>query len=204
VTSLQKGGPQPGLLVFSEVPEAEEIFHNVQIQLTKRLSHLKCQFSTLVRDLANKSRLDHFASLRDTIQKSIIVDMQPELKEEIIDELIDLSGVNVQEVMFSTIKRKIVRTIATRHTPATAFRAIEAMIAKPLVKANNDAGAGSDDGDISVEAQKEFQSGSEQLGFMFRGPIAVIASIPWVLGAGIWPFMVRVSSRFSLHVVVSP
>lgn len=51
-------------------------------------------------------------------------------------------------------------------------------------------------GDLEAEQaveDEERNKAVEQLGFMLRAPIAVIAAIPFVLGAGVWPFMTKVN-----------
>jgi hypothetical protein len=180
-----------GELVFYNVPAAEVFLQQVQMDLNKSLSTLKHKFVSFVRTLANRSRAEHFTSLKSTIQGFIRDDVQPELKEEIIEELSD-RGANVETLAFSSIRRKVMHTVATRHNAASAYRALQETFAKPFLKQRDiDALAqGISDGGNSEAEQRGI--GIEELGFMLRAPIAVLAVVPWLLGSGIWPFMKRV------------
>lgn len=184
----------PDTLVFSRESDAEMFLYKSQLALGDSLTKLKRQFVGLVRSLANQSRTEHFQSLKRTIQLLIQDDIQPELKEDIIDEL-DVRGASVETLVFSSIRRQVIHTIATRHTAGTAFRAIEGAIAKPLLKSSKDSDSMiiNDYEDVENLEQQARTKSFEQLGFMVRAPIAVIATVPWVLGAGVWPFMARVS-----------
>jgi hypothetical protein len=85
----------------------------------------------------------------------------------------------------------MIRVTATRHTAQTAFRAIEGKLARPWLGSINPAiGDGESEAkDDDVEAA--VQRGIDDLGFMFRAPIAVLATVPFVFGLPIWPWMVR-------------
>ena len=174
-----------------------------QAALNRSLTKLKRQFVGLVRNLANQSREEHFQSLKRSIQELIQDDIQPELKEDIIDEL-ETRGATVETLVFSSIRRHVVHTVATRHTAATAFRAIEGAIAKPLLKSPQDTNTTGFDGRDGESIEEARAKNFDQLGFMVRAPIAVVATIPWVLGAGIWPFMASVSlATASYSILVS-
>ena len=145
-------------------------------------------------------RNTHFDSLRTTIQSTIRDDIVLELKDEIVDELTE-RGVNIEALIIARIRRNVIQKIATRHTASTAFHAIEDAIAKPLLNARDekekDRSREADWSDDEMGALEEDERSEtyKQLGFMVRAPIAVAAAIPWVLGAGIWPFMARVRSN---------
>jgi hypothetical protein len=167
------------------------------------LSKLKKQYVGTVRTLANKTRASLFNSLKKTIQETIRDDIQPELKEEIIDELDERSD-SVEKLVISNIRRQVVRTVATRHDARSAYHAIEEKLAQPFF-ASRDKGlytlptTGSDSSqnlneeEIDMLVEEERSKRMKELGFMLRAPIAVVAAIPWVLGAGIWPFMAKVN-----------
>jgi signal recognition particle GTPase len=185
---------EPNTLVFTRLADAEMFLFAAQKCLSTSLSKLKRQFASNVRELANRSRQKQFEVLKKLIQDSIDEDVQPELKDEIIDDLED-RGVSVETLVFSSIRRRVVKTIEQRHTASSAFSAIENAIASPFLRSSKDSGAllGDLEDEEAIE-QEERTKAVEQLGFMLRAPIAVAASIPFVLGAGIWPFITKVHS----------
>ncbi|OBZ66419.1 Clamp-binding protein CrfC [Grifola frondosa] len=160
-------------LTFHSVSTAEMFLQQVQIDLNRSLSKLKRDFVSFVRRLANMSREEHFASLRSKIQVFISNDVQAELKEEIIDELNE-RGATVETLTLSSIRRKMMHTVAT-----SRFRV--SLVARDDREAIPEAFTGGERQDVEYE----------QLGFMLRAPIAVIAAVPWLLGSAIWPFMKR-------------
>ncbi|KAL6308883.1 hypothetical protein BKA93DRAFT_725025 [Sparassis latifolia] len=168
-------------LVFRNIGAAERFLHQVQAELSKKLSTLKQKFVKNVRNLANHLRAEHFKTLQSRIRSNIADDMQQDLREEIMDELDDRSS-NVEALTFHSVRRKVMHTIATRHNAASAYHALQEAIAKPFL-GQSLVHEFDHDGD---EAE-----GIDELGFMLRAPIAVIAAVPWLLGAGIWPFMKR-------------
>ena len=105
---------------------------------------------------------------------------------------LETQSISIQKVAFQQI-RSIVRTTKTRHTAQTIFRAIEERLARPwlgsVVSATNNNGksAAVDNGDVEVAVQRRFTD----LGFMLRAPIAVLATVPFVFGLPIWPWMVH-------------
>lgn len=166
----------------------------------------------MVRALGNKTRASHFESLKKIIQDTVRDGLQPEVKEEIIEEL-DERGVSVETLVLATIKKEVVRTVSTRHTAGTAFRAIGGAVASKVL--SKDIGRAVDSTTTSPTSPKDEGDGANkkkederriaeqwtQFGFMVSAPIAVIATIPWVLGAGIWPFMARVSTKLRCNPV---
>ena len=86
----------------------------------------------------------------------------------------------------------MIRTTKTRHTAQTVFRAIEKRLARPLLGNVRPATNGSnseavDNGDVEEAVKRSIND----LGFMLRAPIAVLATVPFVFGLPIWPWMVH-------------
>ena len=86
----------------------------------------------------------------------------------------------------------MIRTTETRHTAQTAFRAIEERLARPWLGSVSSATYGGssetvDNDDVEVAVQRSIHD----LGFMLRAPIAVLATVPFVFGLPIWPWMVH-------------
>jgi len=86
----------------------------------------------------------------------------------------------------------MIRTTDTRHTAQTAFRAIEERLARPWLgtvpPATSDSNSEEvDNDDVEVAVQKSVND----LGFMLRAPIAVLATVPFVFGLPIWPWMIH-------------
>ena len=86
----------------------------------------------------------------------------------------------------------MIRTTNTRHTASTAFRAIEERLARPWLGSvtsttNGGSSEAVDNDDIEVTVQRSI----DDLGFMLRAPIAVLATVPFVFGLPIWPWMVH-------------
>jgi len=76
-----------------------------------------------------------------------------------------------------------------RHTAQTAFRAIEEKLARPwLSPITSDDESESDQGD---DAEPAIQRSVDELGFMLRAPITMLATVPFVFGLPIWPWMVH-------------
>ncbi|KAH7918876.1 hypothetical protein BV22DRAFT_1134271 [Leucogyrophana mollusca] len=175
------------VIEFGHVADAEMFLQEVQGDLNKSLSDLKRKFVTAVRKLANQSRSEHFDSMKSKIQ-GLKGDLQPELKEDIIEELSDRSE-TVEKLVFSTIRRKVMHTVATKHNAASAYRVLQMTIAKPLLKQKPTEETVERLVDRNVVADSDPGSQLADLGFMLRAPIAVIAAIPWLLGSPIWPFM---------------
>ncbi|KAH7927606.1 hypothetical protein BV22DRAFT_268537 [Leucogyrophana mollusca] len=188
-----------GELVFQDVHAAEMFLQQVQVHMNKSLSYLKRKFVDFVRTLANRSRADHFASLKKRIQGFGTDDLHSILQGEIIEELTD-RGSGMEALAFSTVRRKVMHTVATKHSAASAYRALQETIAKPLLKqkaigAFQDTLSDSSSG--SMDTSESF-SRVEDLGFMLRAPIAVIAAVPWLFGSAIWPFM-KNTEKFILN-----
>ena len=86
----------------------------------------------------------------------------------------------------------MIRTTATRHTAQTAFRAIEEKLARPWLghgsPVTSDGGSEFDQGD---DAKAVVKRSIDELGFMLRAPITMLATVPFVFGLPIWPWMVH-------------
>ena len=95
---------------------------------------------------------------------------------------------DIRRVAFQQI-RKVIKTTATRHTALTAFRAIEMRIARPWLgrtKSDSESNSVLQD-DAEVAAQRSI----DELGFMLRAPITMLATVPFVFGLPIWPWIVH-------------
>ena len=172
------------------------------------MNGLKSEYVITIRKLAEKAKERRFNSLRDAI-KHLDSRLQPELREEIVsacllyhqetpqlfltilpDDL-ETQSISIRKVAFQQI-RSMIRTTDTRHTAQTAFRAIEERLARPWLgsvpPATNDSKSDVvDNDDVEVAVQRSIND----LGFMLRAPIAVLATVPFVFGLPIWPWMVH-------------
>jgi hypothetical protein len=103
---------------------------------------------------------------------------------------LESQSINICKVAFQQI-RSMIRTTDTRHTAKTAFRAIEERLAKPwlgtVTPQTNDEKSEQSGSDVEVVVQRSIND----LGFMLRAPIAVLATVPFVFGLPIWPWVVR-------------
>ena len=86
----------------------------------------------------------------------------------------------------------MIKTTATRHTAQTAFRAIEERIARPwLGPGTPTTSDGESVSDLGDDAEVAVQRSIDELGFMLRAPITMLATLPFVFGLPIWPWMVH-------------
>ena len=86
----------------------------------------------------------------------------------------------------------MIRTTDTRHTAQTAFRAIEERLARPwLGNVRPATKGGSSETVDNDDVEEAVQRSINDLGFMLRAPIAVLATVPFVFGLPIWPWMVH-------------
>ena len=69
-----------------------------------------------------------------------------------------------------------------RYSPAEMYRKFEDAVAKPILSLQ----------DVITDDITP-QLTVKDLGFLIRAPIAVIATVPFVLSAGVWVFMTKVS-----------
>ncbi|KIM23876.1 hypothetical protein M408DRAFT_332078, partial [Serendipita vermifera MAFF 305830] len=173
-------GRNVSVLVVKSVHHAEEFLRLSQKELQGSLNREKQDFVTAVRKMAEEARAKRFQELKDEFAR-LDPQIQPELREEIIEDLNNQS-VDIRQVIFNHIKNEI-KTTKTRHTAATAFRAIEEKLAKPLLSQNEDPIQVLDEGE-----QKALKT-VDDLGFMLRAPISAMATIPFVFGLPIWPWM---------------
>ena len=84
----------------------------------------------------------------------------------------------------------MIRITDTRHTAQTVFSAIEERLARPWlgsVRTNGGKSEAVENGDVEVATQRSIND----LGFMLRAPITVLATVPFVFGLPIWPWMVH-------------
>ncbi|CCA76328.1 hypothetical protein PIIN_11894 [Serendipita indica DSM 11827] len=172
------------VLTVKSVAHAEEFLRHSQAELTKSLNELRRDFVISVRKMAEEARAKRFQDLKDKI-KDLDPKMQPELREEIIEDLSNQS-VNIRQVAFNQIKNKI-KTTKTRHSASTAFRAIEEQLAKPLLTQKQEGQSGD-------AAEQQARQAVEDLGFILRAPITAVATIPFVFGLPIWPWIIHSQS----------
>lgn len=85
----------------------------------------------------------------------------------------------------------MIKTTDTRHTAQTAFRAIEERLARPWLgtATPQTSGGKSEPGDDNLEVAVQRKINS--LGFMLRAPIAVLATVPFVFGLPVWPWIIH-------------
>ena len=86
----------------------------------------------------------------------------------------------------------MIRITKTHHTAQALFRAIEERLALPWLgnvrpATNSGSGETVDNDDVEEAVQRSIND----LGFMLRAPIAVLATVPFVFGLPIWPWMVH-------------
>ncbi len=108
----------------------------------------------------------------------------------ILSDDLETQSISIRKVAFQQI-RNMIRTTDTRHTAQTAFRAIEERLARPWLGSapatNGDKSDDDDNDDVEVAVQRSIND----LGFMLRAPIAVLATVPFVFGLPIWPWIVH-------------
>jgi hypothetical protein len=158
--------------------------------------------------LAEKAKEERFKALRDGI-RHLDSRLQPELREEIVgtclsglqytnlgvliallDDL-ESQSITIRSVAFQQI-RSMIKTTATRHTAGTAFRAIEERMARPwLGTVTPPAKSDEKQGQVNNDVEEAVQQSIGKLGFMLRAPITVLATVPFVFGLPIWPWMVH-------------
>ncbi|KAG8766949.1 hypothetical protein FRC16_007522 [Serendipita sp. 398] len=169
------------VLIVRSIAHAEEFLRLSQWELQTLLNREKQNFVTAVRKIAEEARAERFRQLKNEIAR-LDPRIQPVLREEIIEDLSNQSA-DIRRVVFNQIKNKI-KTIKTRHTASSAFRAIEETLAKPLLSQQETNNEGLEDGE-----QQALQT-IDSLGFMLRAPISVVATIPFVFGLPIWPWII--------------
>ncbi|GBE87120.1 hypothetical protein SCP_1003670 [Sparassis crispa] len=182
-------------LKFHRKEEVEFFLLAIQEEMHTSLGTIKRQFVQFVRNLADQTRAERFDSLKRKIQRSIRDETQNDLMGTVLEKL-DVYGQDIDTLLLSKLGKKVLRTvIAARHNAASAYNAIQAAMAKPLLYASsrnaNHEDVSVDSGDTISIATTSARNDVEQLGFMLRAPIAVLATIPWLLSSGVWPFMAR-------------
>ena len=109
----------------------------------------------------------------------------------ILSDDLETQSISIRKVAFQQI-RSMIRTTDTRHTAQTAFRAIEERLARPWLGSNRPAtNDGTSDDDDNDDVETAVQKSINDLGFMLRAPIAVLATVPFVFGLPIWPWIVH-------------
>jgi len=96
----------------------------------------------------------------------------------------------------------VIKTTATRHKAQTAFRAIEEKLARPWLGPGSPiTNGGESEFDLGDDAEAAVQRSIDELDFMLGAPITALASVPFVFGLPIWPWMVH-SRAYHLEVGV--
>lgn len=107
--------------------------------------------------------------------------------------------IDIRAVAFQRL-RSIIKKTTTRHTAQTAFRAIEQKVSRPWLGSNTPA-MSHGEYDLGDDAEVAAQRSIDELGFMFRAPITVLVTLPFVFGLPIWPWMVH-SRAYHLEIDV--
>ncbi|KLO16276.1 hypothetical protein SCHPADRAFT_938044 [Schizopora paradoxa] len=188
-------------LVFSHSSDADTFLREIQTGVVDILNNGKKELTEFIRTLASKAHAAFFKSLRERIKKHMSDDeLHAALKGDIVAELSEEEA-NVENLTFVNIRQKLVHTIAKRHSRVSAYRAIQNAVARPFLnKRSGDAFLNAppiaidepEDWDKSTKGSgdgNKSSRGVEDLSFMLRAPIKVVASLSWLLGSGVWPFM---------------
>ena len=88
----------------------------------------------------------------------------------------------------------MIKTTATRHTASAVFRAIEERIARPWLGPGISTTRDDEpepESNLGDDAEVAVQRSFDELGFMLRAPITILATVPFVFGLPIWPWMVH-------------
>lgn len=93
------------VLVVKSVPHAEEFLRLSQRELQGSLNREKQDFVTAVRKMAEEARARRFQELKDEFTR-LDPEIQPELREEIIEDLNNQS-VDIRQVVFNHIKNEV-------------------------------------------------------------------------------------------------
>jgi hypothetical protein len=171
-----KGKAGVKVLVVKSVAHAEEFLRLSQRELQASLNREKQDFVTAIRRMAEEARGKRFQELKDEFSRLDPL-VQAELREEIIEDLNNQS-VDVRQVVFNHIRNEVcselasslphltshqIKTTKTRHTAATAFRAIEERLAKPLISQKEEAVQ------VMDEAEQKALKTIDDLGFVGVG-----------------------------------
>jgi len=189
-------GPEPAkamdkrsvkVLVVKSIAHAEEFLRLSQRELQTSLNREKQDFVTAIRRMAEEARGKRFQELKDEFARLDPL-IQAELREEIIEDLNNQS-VDVRQVVFNHIKNEArvetrdsnvrltspqIKTTKTRHTAATAFRAIEERLAKPLLSQKEEAVK------VVDEAEQKALKTIDDLGFVRVSTISVHLLTAWL------------------------
>ena len=123
--------------------------------------------------------------------RAFLTPRKPKRHLTILSDDLETQSISIRKVAFQQI-RSMIRTTATRYTAPTAFRAIEERLARPWLgsvsPATNDGRSEAvDNDDVEVAVQRSIND----LGFILRAPNAVLATVQFVFGQPIWPWMVH-------------
>jgi hypothetical protein len=113
---------------------------------------------------------------------------------------LEAHAIDPRKLVFNQI-RHVIKSTRTRHTARTAFRSIEEKIARPLLSPTSPVMS---DGGFNLQGdvvELAVQQRIDELGFMLRAPISVLATVPFVFGLPVWPWIV-VSRAYHLEMDV--
>ncbi|KIJ60882.1 hypothetical protein HYDPIDRAFT_31927 [Hydnomerulius pinastri MD-312] len=192
------------ILTFRRNEEVSLFLRSVQRGMEAGLAEVKRSFVAFVRELAARAQSDRFSTLKAVMEQMSENGQSSDLMEDVIRQL-SVYGHDAKALV-SRIQPHVVRTIASRHGPTSAFNAIQNAIAKPFLQTKSPMPP--HDLHVQVTEETSRQSHSswssslltsederqvtvDDLGFMLRAPIAVLAAVPLVLGSAIWPFIIR-------------
>ncbi|KLO16286.1 hypothetical protein SCHPADRAFT_823483 [Schizopora paradoxa] len=180
-------------IVFSTKFEVEKFFYMAQDKMAQDAKNdLSREFVGFVRELADRSRLQLFELL---VQKLESVTKEKQAPPELVDDILEQLNYQKQdvEVLFSaTVKTKAVRTDVERHNVATAYTAIKDAMSKPFMHSSESVDLDDNASNITETTSSQTDSTvASELGFMIRAPIAVLATIPLLLGSLVWPWLVH-------------
>ncbi|KAH7919236.1 hypothetical protein BV22DRAFT_1041126 [Leucogyrophana mollusca] len=180
-------------LKFRRKTEVELFLRSIQREMESLIASVKREFVSFVRELATRARAERFDSLNSDIRQLVQHSMPADVLEQINNSLSSY-GSDLESFILTGIRKKAVRAVVSkRHNPKTAYRAIENTIAKPFLRATSTEEGEDSQNSTEVASEssvtEEQDHTVEQLGFMLRAPVAVLATIPWLLGSAVWPFM---------------
>ncbi|KLO16293.1 hypothetical protein SCHPADRAFT_221994 [Schizopora paradoxa] len=182
-------------IIFNNKYEVENFFYTAQDEMARDAkNNLAKAYVRFVRELANRSKMQLFRILMaklETVSKKR--QAPPELVEDILDRL-KYQTQDVDVLFYVSLKNRAVRTNVERHNIASAYTAIRNVLSKPFLRSSDsvDEADGTksitSDGTETTDGPPTFSS---DLGFMIRAPIAVLATIPLLLGSIVWPWLIH-------------
>lgn len=188
---------------MKSITHAEEFLRRSQQELHSSLNSLKLEYVAAVRRFAEAARVKRFTALREAIK-----DLEPQLESELWSEIdgmhlnteaynflispsgdLEAQSTDIRRVAFQHI-RSVIKVTSTRYTPQAAFRAIEIKLARSWLGSTTPATSDSES-EIGDDIEGAVRKSINELGFMLRAPITVLATVPFIFGLPIWPWMIQ-------------